>query len=305
MTDMTTAEARTSVERAMSGLESAAAEIVAQIAGRAWVALGYDTWDVMREAEYGGAAVIVPRTVRSQLSARLASQGLSQQQIGDTLGVTHQTVSNDLRDVANFGNVPGTRTDSLGREQPRSKPHASAPAPQPMEAVAHYGQPQAGYAPEPPAQPVYPGRPQLAQAQFSPVAPAYPAPAQAQFPPVAAAYPAGMSSSPSLLASKYPPPPDVSASPADLAAYLITHWTPQQREELADLIRPPRQDKPAQAFLTPLDTEIRRRLLAGEPTGFRDLMAKFGVGQGKAQNRIQWVAGYLACESGLRDLPEE
>jgi len=58
--------------------------------------------DEMREAEYGGAAVIVPRADRPELVARLRREGLSQQQIGDTLGVSQQTISNDAG-TTNFG----------------------------------------------------------------------------------------------------------------------------------------------------------------------------------------------------------
>lgn len=128
--DLTVDEARESVDRTKRGLEAAAEEVVRQINGRAWLALGYESWDEMREAEYGGAAVIVPRADRPQLTARLAAEGLGQRQIGDTLGVSQATVSGDLRDVINSDNTeaPETRTDSLGREQPRTK---GRPSPEP------------------------------------------------------------------------------------------------------------------------------------------------------------------------------
>lgn len=133
--DMTADEARDSVRLAKGGLEAAAEQVVRQINGRAWIALGYESWDAMREAEYSGAAVIVPRLDRPQLSARLAAEGLSQRQISETLGVSQQTVSNDLADVTKTGNapIPETRTDSLGREQPRAKPrpvHSPPPKPE-------------------------------------------------------------------------------------------------------------------------------------------------------------------------------
>lgn len=132
MADMTESEARTSVERTKRGLEAAASEVVRQIAGRAWIALGYESWDEMRLAEYSGAAVIVPRTDRPQLSARLSAEGLSQQQIADTLGVGQKTISRDVSQMTNAeSDAPPTRTDSLGREQPRSKPRAASPQPEP------------------------------------------------------------------------------------------------------------------------------------------------------------------------------
>jgi len=44
-----------------------------------------------------------------------------------------------------------------------------------------------------------------------------------------------------------------------------------------------------------LDSEIRRRLLAGEPTEFRALAERFGFGPSRVQNRIQWNQGWLAA----------
>lgn len=126
--DLTESEARESVATAKRGLEAAADEIVRQIGGRAWVALGYADWDQMREAEYRGAAVIVPRAGRPEIVARLREEGLSQKQIGETLGVDQKTVSNDVR---NIPNVTPVRTDSLGRQQPTSKPRPAAVEPLP------------------------------------------------------------------------------------------------------------------------------------------------------------------------------
>lgn len=115
MSDLTEAEARDSVAVAKRGLEAAADEIVRQISGRAWLSLGYADWDHMREAEYRGAAVIVPRAGRPEIVARLREEGLSHQQIGDTLGVAESTSRSDIRDSAVS---PRTRTDALGRERP-------------------------------------------------------------------------------------------------------------------------------------------------------------------------------------------
>lgn len=133
MTDLTEAQARESVATAKRGLEAAADEIVRQISGRAWLALDYADWDEMREAEYDGAAVIVPRAGRPEIVARLREEGLSQQQVAETLGVDQKTVSNDERKIPNVAPsapaAPPVRTDSLGRRQPTSKPRP-APAPE-------------------------------------------------------------------------------------------------------------------------------------------------------------------------------
>jgi len=97
---ITEADVRRSVDTARSSLRSAAEEIVWQIEHEAWRVLGYPDWDAMREAEYGGAAFMVPRQERRELVARLRDAGLTQQQIADTAGVAQTTVSADLSDFA-------------------------------------------------------------------------------------------------------------------------------------------------------------------------------------------------------------
>lgn len=110
------AEVRESIETTKSHLERAAEQVVWQIESQAWNVLGYSSWDEMREAEYKGAAVIVPRADRPELASRLRSTGLSQQQVADTLGVDRRTVA---RDTSNE-HLPITRADSLGRVRPTS-----------------------------------------------------------------------------------------------------------------------------------------------------------------------------------------
>lgn len=61
---------------------------------------------------------------RREQVAQMRREGLSQAEIARTLGVSQQTVSNDLRDVTNLGNeddLPDTITDTLGRKQPAKK----------------------------------------------------------------------------------------------------------------------------------------------------------------------------------------
>lgn len=66
----------------------------------------------------GGAVVIVPRADRPQLVARLRSEGLSQQQIGDTLGVNQATVNRDLNMQMHNEDEPPTITNARGQERP-------------------------------------------------------------------------------------------------------------------------------------------------------------------------------------------
>lgn len=100
-------DVRASVRRALRGLERAAEEIVWQIEMEAWRTLGYSSWGAMREAEYGGAAVMLPTGSRPQVAARLkaievgrtargGSKRLTDQEIADTLGVSRSRVQDDL-----------------------------------------------------------------------------------------------------------------------------------------------------------------------------------------------------------------
>lgn len=124
-------EVHSSVSRARTHLEQAAEEVVWQVASRAWESLGYIDWDQMREEEYGGIAVIVPRADRPELVAKLRGEGLTQQAIADTLGVSHQTVGRDLNvQMDNEAAEQAVVTNARGQQRPASY----APRPEPNTA---------------------------------------------------------------------------------------------------------------------------------------------------------------------------
>lgn len=104
---ITPADVRASVKRARKGLEAAAEEIVWQVEMEAWRTLGYSSWTAMREAEYGGAAFMVPSKSRPEIVARIketevgrSARGnpkhLTDQEIAETVGVSKATIENDL-----------------------------------------------------------------------------------------------------------------------------------------------------------------------------------------------------------------
>lgn len=99
---ITPADVRASIGRARRSLEKAAEEIIWQIEMEAWRTLGYSSWGAMREAEYGGAAFMVPAKNRPELVARIHSAGLSKRETARTAGVDEGTVRNDLRASAEF-----------------------------------------------------------------------------------------------------------------------------------------------------------------------------------------------------------
>lgn len=131
-------EVRESLESAKASLEAAAEQIIWQIEHQVWTVLGYASWNDMREAEYGGAAFMVPRAERPELVARMRRSGLTQQEIADTAGVDQKTISNDLRDLnRNTPNQTGLNepiTNARGQQRPASyqKP---APRPESVDTV--------------------------------------------------------------------------------------------------------------------------------------------------------------------------
>lgn len=106
---ITPADVRASISRARRSLEKAAEEIVWQIEMEAWRTLGYSSWGAMREAEYGGAAFMVPSKSRPEIVARIkqieigrsargGSKHLTDQEIADTVGVSRRQVQDDLNE---------------------------------------------------------------------------------------------------------------------------------------------------------------------------------------------------------------
>ena len=106
---VTNKDIRASIKRARKGLEAAAEEIVWQVEVKAWIQLDYSSWNEMREAEYGGAAVMVPTGSRERITRRLkaipvgrtargGSKHLTDQEIADTVGVSRRQVQDDLNE---------------------------------------------------------------------------------------------------------------------------------------------------------------------------------------------------------------
>jgi transposase-like protein len=71
------------------------------------------------------------REQRREVVARLRSEGMPVRSIAETMGIPKSTVGRDLADVSQMGHisVPATITDSLGRQQPATKPR---PTPEPQ-----------------------------------------------------------------------------------------------------------------------------------------------------------------------------
>ena len=127
---------REEAEELAEGLRShleAAAEFLARIfAVRAWEALGYESWPAMWADRYSGMAFRVDKVERLELVGTMRAEGLTQQQVADTLGVTRETVKRDVKGT----NVPLTDVtvaNSRGQERPATyRPRAASPSTAPV-----------------------------------------------------------------------------------------------------------------------------------------------------------------------------
>ena len=119
-------DVRASISRARRSLEKAAVEIVWQIEMEGWRTLGYSSWGAMREAEYGGAAFMVPNKNRPELVSRIRAAGLTQQEIADTAGIARNTVAADLNAQSEHSESQ-TITNSLGQQRPATYARSDEP----------------------------------------------------------------------------------------------------------------------------------------------------------------------------------
>lgn len=115
------AAVRESITRAKAHLLGFAAELCWQIERRAWEVIGYPTFDAFWDAEYAPLGIAVKREDRPELVSALREIGQTQQQIADKLGVSTQTVNNDLNSkIGNETETPTKITNSRGQQRPAS-----------------------------------------------------------------------------------------------------------------------------------------------------------------------------------------
>jgi transposase-like protein len=128
--DLTTDEARTKVELVKALVGTVWTEVADLFRGRAWLALGYASWDDLCVAEFDGARIRLPREDRREIVGSLREAGLSVRAIAAATGVAPATVHDDLSGVQN--RTPGT-TGTDGKRYPASRP---APPPEPPDVPA-------------------------------------------------------------------------------------------------------------------------------------------------------------------------
>src|SRR5690606_16408529 len=87
---------------------------------RAWVSLGYESWDAYCAAEFSETRVWASVEERHQQTLKLREAGMSQRAIAAVLGVGHSTVDRDLKAVSTApdGAVDGRGQGVDGRQRP-------------------------------------------------------------------------------------------------------------------------------------------------------------------------------------------
>ena len=83
--------------------------------GRAWVALGYESWDAYCAAEFPTSRLRLPREERSEVVNSLREAGLSIRAIEAATGVSRKTVIKDINQVVEF---PPPDSDPVAEEPP-------------------------------------------------------------------------------------------------------------------------------------------------------------------------------------------
>lgn len=84
--------------------------------GRAWVALGYGSWDEYCTREFGQCRIRLPRQEREEVLAPLSDAGMSTRAIGSLTGLHERTVRRVLADVPT-GEVARGHDDKVGQGQ--------------------------------------------------------------------------------------------------------------------------------------------------------------------------------------------
>lgn len=89
-------EAKRRVDRVKSGVERIWDDLVVLYRERAWFVLGYESWDALCDAEFGGTRIALPRQQRQEVVCDLRDSGMSTRAIASAIGISNATVSRDL-----------------------------------------------------------------------------------------------------------------------------------------------------------------------------------------------------------------
>jgi hypothetical protein len=95
--DMSPEEARAITDRIKANLDDIWELMVDAFVRRAWRALGYQSWDAYRIAEFGQCRIKLPQENQREVIRSLREHGLSLRQIESVSGLSRPTVIKNLR----------------------------------------------------------------------------------------------------------------------------------------------------------------------------------------------------------------
>lgn len=118
--EMDAEEARERVDRVKAAVTQAREDLVSLWRERAWLSLGYASWDELCDAEFG-VRMALPREERREVVAELRAEGMSTRAIGSALGVSDTTVVRDLSTASCEAVEPERVTSLDGRQRPATR----------------------------------------------------------------------------------------------------------------------------------------------------------------------------------------
>lgn len=125
-------EAKRRVDRVKSGVERIWDDLVVLYRERAWSVLGYQSWDALCDAEFGGTRIALPRQQRQEVVCDLRGAGMSTRAIASAVGVSDYTIRHDIDQLRETSQLPTSVTGLDGRTR-TATPVRPSPAPQPIE----------------------------------------------------------------------------------------------------------------------------------------------------------------------------
>jgi hypothetical protein len=127
-------EAKQRLERVKCGVERIWDDLVVLYQGRAWLVLGYQSWDALCDAEFGGTRIALPRQQRQEIVCDMRGAGMSTRAIASAIGVDHKTVQNDLmKSTGENSPVVHTVVGLDGRARAATVPRPPALEPEPWD----------------------------------------------------------------------------------------------------------------------------------------------------------------------------
>ncbi|SNS53632.1 hypothetical protein SAMN06309944_0693 [Micrococcales bacterium KH10] len=94
--------ARALTDRIRIGLGVTWQWVIEAYTGRAWEALGYDSWDDYCASEFAGSRLALPRGERAEVAMSMRDAGMSFRAIGSALGVSDYTARGDVSTARNL-----------------------------------------------------------------------------------------------------------------------------------------------------------------------------------------------------------